>query len=210
MRKLAITSAAIIVAIALTTATASAAVIVRKASTFSQCPPVSVSGNTVSGGCLITNVTGPVTINWAYTPQQCQARFDIRIDYGGSFYASDPSIHSCSGSGYPAMYKECENSAGVGNPWPGSMTGTASGITATMTMCHSLIYYPNENPTGRNMPFNITRTASNDLNQMIQTGPGVVVLPPPFSTTITYNQFSNSVFTNDINIADREVSITVQ
>lgn len=80
------------------------------------CPPLVVSGNDVSGGCLVEDMTGWMTLVGA---GYCPVTFDIRIEADTDFYAVDP-VANCN---YPWTSRQaCTDDANPTEvrPWLGT------------------------------------------------------------------------------------------
>ena len=100
------------------------------------CPNVSLSGNTVSGGCLVDDVDGTwVMMNPHYNPPVvdagCTLSFDFRVDgVGTTLYAVNQS-NSCGTIGRVAC---TDNTTGQKIPWPGTV-GWVGVLVERIDMC---------------------------------------------------------------------------
>jgi hypothetical protein len=116
MRRVLILAIAAIAAMAAMATTAQAGVV--NGTTGAPCPAVSLSGNSVSGGCLVEDMDG----TWELEADGvryaiCPLSFDFRSAYGGQMYAINQTGGSCSGfQRVPCT----DNTTGEKIPWPGS------------------------------------------------------------------------------------------
>lgn len=89
MRKMLLTTAAIALASMIAGASAAQAAVVRDGTTGQVCPAVTLSGNTVTGGCLIQHVEGMLGLFDAQGNgfDSCSTSLNLRMDGSGLAYA---------------------------------------------------------------------------------------------------------------------------
>lgn len=163
MRKLSLAIVCSMALVAIGAGSAQAAYEVRDYSTGEPCPELQVSGNTVTGGCLVEQISGPWEV-WAggWPVESCSSAFGIRIDAVGNFYGVNTSA-SCS----QLWRKACQEEAtGEQILWPGALSGPWG--PPAMGMCV-------ENGDGHGghvqvyMEFELVLGENGELFQMLQT-----------------------------------------
>jgi hypothetical protein len=115
-------------------ASAAQAIVVRDADSGTVCSATQLSGNTVTGGCLIEDMSGTWQVAAYYGGQyhitnNCTGSFDIRIDGFGNFYATDQALH-CTGW---SQHQACKDSVtGETIPWASG----GQGANKQMPICY--------------------------------------------------------------------------
>jgi hypothetical protein len=153
MRKLLMLTAMAFAAMAVvSTAAASARTIeVRDHATGQLCPPVVLSGTTVTGGCLIEDVIGNFSM---YAPPSTfiatyGSSFDLRIGGNGGGFAVNPYVIRVAGP--PAAERDvCRNASGVALPWMvavGDFLADAGATDASIRTCTA----PPANPAANHL-----------------------------------------------------------
>lgn len=108
MRKLFLTTVVIALASMMGGATAANAAVARDGTTGQVCPAVTVSGDTATGGCLISSIGGTFTLQSSPTASpfdSCSALYNVRMNGSAVGYAVGQSV-TCN---YPLT--ECRNEA---------------------------------------------------------------------------------------------------
>lgn len=137
MRRALMLTAAALAATAMS-ATAAQASGVVDGTTGTPCPAVSLSGNTVTGGCLVEDVAGEWTLMAGPTPvATCPLTFDFRVAGGGGLYVVNQDGGICSGF----QRRPClDDVTGETIPWRGipvSIPGV--GLKEKINMCFELV-----------------------------------------------------------------------
>lgn len=121
-------------AVVLPAPSALATVEVTDEATAAHCPAVSLSGHTVSGGCLVDVVTdSPLLLRGhfagvEFNKYQCdEVTFSLRLDEEGSGYAVAQNVDGCVES--PCM----EDTAA--EPWPVTTAEAGGGETLRLSYC---------------------------------------------------------------------------
>jgi hypothetical protein len=148
VRKTILLAAATVAAMAAMATTANAAEIYDVQSQIT-CPAVSLSGNTVTGGCLVEGMDGEWNMMNPYnspptTVTGCMLNFDIRIGGSGTTLYAINQNNSCYGFNRVAC---TDNVTGEKIPWPGVVTWVPGvGVGQKVDIC---LESPN-NPSSHN------------------------------------------------------------
>jgi hypothetical protein len=122
VRRITTLAVALVAAVAMTTTTAQASVFDADGD---PCPQVQVSGNTVTGGCLVENYEGTWEVNpGGYTVTECPLTFDLRVSTDAFYYDFQTKVYAVnflSGVCTGIQRRPCTDPAtGATIPWSGA------------------------------------------------------------------------------------------
>lgn len=134
MRKLLLVSMTAAIAVMAVSASAAQAFVVRDQATYAPCSNVTMTGSSVTGGCLVENMYG--TLNIAYgqtTHYSCYASFDMHIQANGHHWIVNQYVN-CNWSD---SVQACEDANGELKPW----------VTGPDPSKSPICLAPSDNPT---------------------------------------------------------------
>jgi hypothetical protein len=116
MRKLFPTAVITVLAFAIAGTSVAQAVVARDGTTGQVCSAVVLSGNTVTGGCLIENIDGTFLVaEGSQVTTSCYGSYDIRVNGDASVYYAVNQWFDCGYNINPCT----DDITGETIPWPG-------------------------------------------------------------------------------------------